>query len=290
MLSNWQYPGGGIIPLPYHHTMLADENRRSAFQRAIERVVRPGDVVFDPGAGTGILSYFAAQKARKVYAVEADPAVAELGRRLIGLNHLTDRVDYQLGLAQDHLPTEPVDVVICEMMHVALAVEQQVPVLNAVRAGLAKRFPGHAYRVIPEGAVNYCQLLQASFDFGGFQAPFIRLGNTYAADPSLVPLSPLVPYLRLDFGGEVEPHIAARCLVVADAPGDLNAIRILTQAVVSFDQSLPGNEGLVDWYLHFLVLPLPASRPVQAGATFVAEFEYDAGCPLDQIGWDLRPA
>jgi predicted RNA methylase len=155
MPADGHYPAGGIIPPHWHHLMLRDDRRCEAFRRAIERVVRPGDVVLDVGAGTGLLSYFAARTARRVYAVEADPGVAALGRRLIALNGLAGTVEYAQGRAEEHLPPEPVDLVLCEMLHAALAVERQVEVLNAVHRALAAAYPGHRYRVIPEQAVNY---------------------------------------------------------------------------------------------------------------------------------------
>src|SRR6188474_876833 len=64
----------GFDDVGNHANMLLDVDRVAAFARAIAEVVRPGDVVVDVGAGTGILAILAAKAgARRVFAVERGP-------------------------------------------------------------------------------------------------------------------------------------------------------------------------------------------------------------------------
>ena len=80
-----------------HESMLQDEVRCKAFRDALFEVVTPDSVVLDIGAGTGILSIFAAQAgAKKVYAVERSP-VAQCARQIVADNGLSDRVEVFQG-------------------------------------------------------------------------------------------------------------------------------------------------------------------------------------------------
>lgn len=281
--SGQTYPVGGYIPVQYHHQMLADEARSAGFQRAIDRIVRPGNVVLDAGAGTGLLSFFAARRGARVYAIEADPAVAALAGRLIALNGLNDRITLVQARAEEYTPPEPVDVVICEMLHVGLLVEQQVPVLNAIHSRLRERFPGHSYRVIPAEALTYCQLAAASFTFHGYYAPFPRLTNPYQADSSVTPLSELVPLWHVELGEPIDPTVSATISIVPTVDGELNALRMLTQVVIDWAHGLPDAAGLVQWHLNWLTLPLPAPVSVEAGRPVAIAIEYQPGADLAGI-------
>ena len=102
--------------LDMHRTMLRDRPRCEAFRRALEQVVRPGNIVLDVGAGSGVLSLFAARAgAAKVYAVERSP-VAALARRLVDANGLADRVEVvEADVASVEL-SGPVDVIVSEWL------------------------------------------------------------------------------------------------------------------------------------------------------------------------------
>jgi len=102
--------------LSIHRWMLRDQGRNEAYRRALEHVVRPGDVVLDVGAGTGILSIFAASSgARKVYAVERTQ-VADVARRMVEQNGHAERIDIIQCDIEDLVAPEKVDVIVSEWM------------------------------------------------------------------------------------------------------------------------------------------------------------------------------
>ena len=74
-------------------------------------------IVLDVGAGTGILSIFAAQAgAKHVYAVE-NANIAIHARKIIADNGFSDRITVLKGKIEEiELPVEKVDIIISEWM------------------------------------------------------------------------------------------------------------------------------------------------------------------------------
>ena len=99
-----------------HRTMICDRVRTEAFRQAIDSVVHPGDIVLDVGAGSGILSVFAARAgAGRVYAVERT-SVAALAHELAAANGVADVVRVIHGDVMDLELPERVDVIVSEWL------------------------------------------------------------------------------------------------------------------------------------------------------------------------------
>jgi hypothetical protein len=103
-------------PAALHVRLLNDRTRVAAYLRAIEEVVRPGQVVVDIGTGTGVLAIAAARAgARHVYAIEAG-IIADTARRVVAANGLADRITVLRGWStQVELP-ECADAVVSEIL------------------------------------------------------------------------------------------------------------------------------------------------------------------------------
>jgi len=99
-----------------HRLMLKDFVRGEAYRRALEAAITPESVVLDMGAGSGILSFFAAAAgARKVYAVEKT-SIARLTHELAEANNFLNRIEIlNCDVMEIHLP-ERVDVLVSEWL------------------------------------------------------------------------------------------------------------------------------------------------------------------------------
>lgn len=126
-----KYPDAvGNFGLSYHLEMIKDAERVGAIAAALEECLGPETVHCELGVGTGIFAIYAAQRCRKVYAVERDPAVFQLARENIRRSGLEHKIELIQADALDFVPPEKVDTLLVEMMSVWCINEPQIPVLN----------------------------------------------------------------------------------------------------------------------------------------------------------------
>lgn len=270
---------GQFIPVHYHHNMLMDENRMRNFKAAIDHVVFPGAKVLELGGGTGVLSWFAAAKASRVWCVEFNPDLVSEARKMLALNANGHKVEVIHADAFEYLPPEPVDVVICEMIHVGMLREKQVQVIEAFKERYRARFGNRMPVFIPEAVVMAVQPLQQKYDFYGFHAPIVQFQD-HVAHPGTMELAAPSVYSILDFAQATDTLIRWDGSFRMERGGLLNGLRFITKNVLAI---LTQQSSTIDWLNHYMVLPLAEPMNVQAGDTINISFQYRAGGSIPSL-------
>lgn len=265
---------GQFIPLHYHHNMLKDENRMSNFKAAIDHVVFEGAKVLELGGGTGVLSYLAATSASKVWCVEFNPDLVAESRRFLALNPNGYKVEVIHADAFEYLPPEPVDVVICEMIHVAMLREKQIEMIEAFKQRYLQKFGGLLPIFIPEAIIMAVQPLQQGYDFHGYYAPIIQFQRPQIVQHESIELAAPVVYSTLDLSQPTSREIQWQGSFILTHDGTVNALRFITKNILAM---LHEQAATIDWLIDYLVLPLESSVDGKAGDVLQVSFSYLAG-------------
>jgi predicted RNA methylase len=276
---------GQFIPVHYHHNMLMDENRMHSFKAAISHAVKPGMKVLELGGGTGVLSFFAAQQASKVYCVEFNPDMVREARRFLAMNKHGERVEVVHADAFEYLPPEPVDIVICEMIHVGMLREKQVEVIESFKRRYLARFGGPLPIFLPEAVIMAVQPLQQEYDFEGFHAPIVQFQQTNVMHAGTVELAQPAVYSIIDFSQGVDSTFAWEGLFQVEQGGRLNSLRFITKNVLSIVEELGTT---IDWLNHYMMLPLAEPIDVQPGDVVHVAFSYRAGGSIPSLEATMR--
>jgi type I protein arginine methyltransferase len=271
---------GQFIPLHYHGQMLADGRRMGAFSEAIAKLVPEGANVVELGAGTGVMSFFASKRARKVTCVERLPHVAAAARRLLAANGVSDKVTVVDGDARSFVPDEPVDVLICELLHTGLLREQQAAVVAQFKAMHEERFGRPVTLILPEASILAVQPVYQPFDFHGYHAPvplFMEPGSVHA---DTVEMGPPEIYAFVVYRDDYPTWVQVGGTLAIELPGTVNALRFVTKNVVGILES----EGRsTDWHMQYLIMPLPQPVELGAGDALEISFQYEFGGSIESL-------
>ncbi len=276
---------GQFIPVHYHHNMLMDDNRMSSFKAAIDYAVFPGARVLELGGGTGVLSWFAARRAEKVWCVEFNPDMVEEARRMLSRNRNGHKVEVVHADAFEYLPPEPVDVVICEMIHVAMLREKQVEVIEAFKRRYRKRFGGPMPVFIPEAVLMAVQPLQEQYSFYGYDAPIVQFQATHVSSDRTLELADPAVYSTLDFTRPTGLDIRWEGDFRMKQRGTVNALRFITRNILAIVRE---ESSSIDWLNHYMALPLVEPVGVRAQDMLRVSFEYRAGGSIPSLQATLR--
>lgn len=288
-----------------HESMLLDAVRCEAFHRALAETVTPESAVLDIGAGTGILSVFAAQAgARVVYAVERTH-IADLARRIVAENGFTGRIRVLQGEMEAVELPEKVDVIVSEWLGGYGVDENLLPVVALARDRWLK--PGGA--MIPRAVTSWMApvhdaLLQQDVDFW-YSRPYgvdldpvgraavrrsipccnnVKQEHLLAAPQVLWAVDAgTVPLERAGLPFE------ARLEFVAERAGTFNALAAWFHAPLSGEVALCNGPAEPDTHWGRTIFPAGEALSVVAGTRVEVQFALEpCGKGRSRAVWEVR--
>lgn len=190
-----------------------DHERLAGFFEAIKKVE---GIVYDIGAGSGILTAWAVPYANFIYSVELDPAIAKKTRSFLkGFKNVSFIKDDMLNV---DFP-QKADFIICEMLDTALIDEEQVPVLNYVHKYLKKNG-----KVIPQGIINGAEPVYTRTEHICYQEN---------ETPHCQILGPLNVYSQYNFKSYIEPQADFSLQLKITKDGLFTGIKITTFTLIT---------------------------------------------------------
>jgi protein arginine N-methyltransferase 7 len=266
----------------FPYTCLRDRRRTAALAAVVAATVRPGDVVLDAGAGTGVLALYAARAgARRVHAVETDPVLCRYLRQTVQRNGYADVIEVvEADVHSFAVPT--VDVALAELIETALVDEALVSAYNAL---LGTGTVGRTTRCLPADYTTFGQPVLTDDRYDGFEVVALRHDWAhYERDPqtwgtwTYTPAGPAVEIWHGEFGGEpLEPAVSARVPVPPQAAA--NGLRLTGEL------GMPDGSRWTDFpsLNGPKIVPLPPRPP--GSAAVQVSYTMSAGFPGFEARW-----
>lgn len=156
--------------------LIADDHRMGAYARALEAAVKPGSVVVDLGAGTGIFALLACKLgARRVFAIEAAPII-QTAREIAHANGMAGRIEFHQAMSTEMTLPEKADVIVSDLRGVMPFHRQLIPSLADAR----RRFLADGGLMIGRRDTVWMALVESERLHAPVARPWLR--NAYGLD------------------------------------------------------------------------------------------------------------
>ena len=261
---------------------LLDVQRTRAFERAIARVVRPGQTVLDVGTGSGVLAMFAARAgASRVLAIDIAPDIVGFASANIANNGLDRVIEVRQCDGKRPPLCEPMDVITLELMDTWLVAEQQAAVLNELHACGAI---GSDTTLIPYQYQCLIELVEFDFSFYGFRMPFVIQARNFGVQKHIIQrLSAVHVVQDLSFNAPLSLEVERRPAIPLVDDGFCNAAVLTARTFLAPDISVGST---TDMNMPVIV-PLPR-RCVRRGESVALDVNYVMGSGFGafEMKWD----
>ena len=280
--------------------MAVDGVRIDAYSRAIERTVRPGSIVVDLGAGTGIMSLLALRAgARRVHAVEMDPAVW-LARDLAVANGYGDKLVVHHGSSFELTLDERADVIIADLRGSSPLFGQNVAAMEDAKrrvlapGGILMPQRDRMFVALAETAFHRHDLERgwACFERNGFDAAAARsatLNWAYSDDEAPTQanhvLSEAKSWAEIRYGEPFSRAVSGTVDLPVTRGGTADALVVWFEATLHDDivySNAPGNA------LVYARIVLPLLDPVRVSVGEAARVTVRTDVNGEQWAWDTE--
>ncbi|TWU42038.1 SAM-dependent methyltransferase [Novipirellula artificiosorum] len=187
--------------------------------------------------------------------------------------------------ATEFVPDHPVDVVVCEMLHVGLLREKQAQVIAAFKRRYRQTHGTKLPVFIPEASILMAQPIYQSFDFSGYHAPLPLFQTPSLDQPRTTQFAALTPYATIHYNEPIPMQYNVDEPITVTRSGTINAIRFVTQNVLAINIQC---KQAITWPNQCLVLPIASPFDAAANDRIRVKFEYYAGGSIEQLAATLR--
>jgi protein arginine N-methyltransferase 1 len=262
--------------------MLSDETRVSAYTRAINALVKPGDSVIELGSGFGYFSVLAVRAgAARVDAIDTNPVV-HLGPRVAASNGCADRIRFHNDDIFRFIPDTRADLIVGDLRGATPFAGRSLEILIDARRRMLR--PGGA--MIAHRDVLYCAPARQPAAFTRRVSsplkttPAIALDAVAAVamttpfqcvvDPDDL-LAPGSSWGQIDYTAIESPHHRGSVHWVLDRDATMNGIAVWFEAQLGAGHGFSTAPGSGTTTYSQLYLPFAAPVTIPAGASVAVD-------------------
>ena len=198
---------------PYHSDLLKDNDRLAVFFEAINE--SNGQLAYDLGCGSGILSYFLSSHFDEIISLEIDFKAANCAKENLSVFQNVHVINEDI-LNYDF--TKKADLIVCEMLDTALIDEEEVPVLNHV-----KQFLRDGGKIIPQGIINTAELVNLEREYVHWDEDGVKYES----------FSKPIVYSELNFLDDICPDFEEIISFKPMKEGKINGLKITTYTILN---------------------------------------------------------